>query len=67
MAKAFGGGADLVMCGGVFAGHDENPGEIIEENGNIYKFFYVIIVNPFFIKMKLNKTFFVKFIISPVF
>lgn len=40
MAKAFGGGADFVMCGGVFAGHDENPGEVIEENGKKYKLFY---------------------------
>lgn len=40
MAKAFGGGADFVMCGGAFAGHDENPGQIIEENGNKYKLFY---------------------------
>ena len=32
MAKAFGGGADFVMVGGQFAGHDQNPGEIIEEN-----------------------------------
>ena len=40
MAKAFGGGADLVMCGGVFAGHDENPGEIIELNGEKFKLFY---------------------------
>lgn len=31
MAKAFGGGADFVMCGGVFSGHDENPGELITE------------------------------------
>lgn len=40
MAKAFGGGADFVMCGGIFSGHDENPGEIIEENGKKYKLFY---------------------------
>lgn len=45
MSKAFGGGADFVMCGGVFSGHDENPGEVIEEkqsNGEIkkYKMFY---------------------------
>ena len=44
MAKAFGGGADFVMCGGVFSGHDENPGEIVEEitNNEIvrYKLFY---------------------------
>ena len=40
VAKAFGGGADFVMIGGEFAGHDENPGELIEENGIKYKFFY---------------------------
>jgi GMP reductase len=40
MSKAFGGGADFVMCGGVFSGHDENPGEIIEECGKHYKLFY---------------------------
>jgi len=40
MAKAFGGGADFVMVGGQFAGHDENPGEIIEENGVKLKLFY---------------------------
>jgi GMP reductase len=40
MTKAFGGGADFVMCGGVFSGHDENPGDIIEENGQKYKMFY---------------------------
>ncbi len=40
MAKAFGGGADFVMMGGQFAGHDENPGEIVEENGQKYKLFY---------------------------
>jgi len=40
MSKAFGGGADFVMVGGQFAGHDENPGEIIEENGKKMKLFY---------------------------
>ena len=40
MSKAFGGGADFVMCGGVFAGHDENPGEVVEENGDKFKLFY---------------------------
>jgi len=40
MAKAFGGGADFVMCGGVFSGHVENPGELIEEDGVKYKLFY---------------------------
>lgn len=29
VAKAFGAGADLVMCGGLFAGHDECAGERI--------------------------------------
>ena len=40
MSKAFGGGADFVMCGGVFSGHDENPGSIVEEDGEKYKLFY---------------------------
>lgn len=40
MAKAFGVGADFVMAGGIFAGHDENPGDIIEENGQQFKTFY---------------------------
>ena len=40
MAKAFGGGADFVMCGGVFAGHDENPGKLVEKNGEKFKLFY---------------------------
>ena len=40
MVKAFGGGADFVMAGGIFSGHIENPGDIIEENGKKYKLFY---------------------------
>jgi GMP reductase len=40
MAKAFGGGADFVMVGGQFAGHDQNPGDIIEKNGKKYKSFH---------------------------
>lgn len=40
MAKAFGGGADFVMAGSAFAGHDENPGNVITENGNFYKTFH---------------------------
>ncbi len=31
LSKAFCGGADFVMMGGVFAGHDENPGDLIEK------------------------------------
>ena len=40
MAKAFGAGADFVMVGGQFAGHKQNPGEVIQENGKHYKMFY---------------------------
>ena len=40
VAKAFGGGADLVMLGGMFAGHDESGGEIVEENGKKFRLFY---------------------------
>jgi GMP reductase len=41
MAKAFGGGADFVMAGGAFSGHDENPGELITNpNGSQSKLFY---------------------------
>ncbi len=40
VAKAFGGGADFVMLGGMFAGHDESGGEMTEENGKKYKLFY---------------------------
>ncbi len=40
VAKAFGAGADFVMIGGQFAGHDQNPGEVIEEDGQKYKLFY---------------------------
>jgi len=40
VAKAFGGGADFVMLGGMLAGHDESGGELIEENGKKFKSFY---------------------------
>ncbi len=40
VAKAFGGGADFVMLGGMLAGHDESGGELFEKNGRIYKQFY---------------------------
>jgi GMP reductase len=39
-AKAFGGGADFVMAGGIFSGTVESEGDIIEENGQQYKIFY---------------------------
>lgn len=37
VAKAFGAGADFVMLGGMFAGHDEGGGNIIEELHNTGK------------------------------
>ena len=40
VAKAFAGGADFVMLGGMLAGHDESSGDIVEENGVKYKEFY---------------------------
>jgi len=40
VAKAFAGGADFVMLGGMFAGHDESGGELIEEHGKKFKLFY---------------------------
>jgi GMP reductase len=40
LAKAFGGGADFVMLGGMLAGHTECAGEIIEKDGRQYKRFY---------------------------
>lgn len=40
IAKAFGGGADFVMLGGMLAGHTESGGKTIEINGEKYKQFY---------------------------
>lgn len=40
VAKAFAAGADFVMLGGMLAGHDECFGEIIEEDGAMFKRFY---------------------------
>lgn len=40
VAKAFGGGADFVMLGGMFAGHTESGGELIEKNGERFRRFY---------------------------
>jgi len=39
-SKAFGGGADFVMAGGMFSGYDESGGELIERNGKKFKQFY---------------------------
>ena len=40
VAKAFGGGADFVMLGGMFAGHEESGGERLERDGASYQRFY---------------------------
>lgn len=40
VAKAFGGGADFVMLGGMFAGHDESGGQIVSRDGRQFKLFY---------------------------
>jgi GMP reductase len=40
LAKAFGGGADFIMLGGMLAGHDECAGELIERDGKKFKSFY---------------------------
>jgi GMP reductase len=40
VAKAFGGGADFVMLGGMFAGHAESGGDLVERNGETFKRFY---------------------------
>lgn len=41
VVKAFGGGADFVMLGGMLAGHEESGGELVEkEHGKRYKLFY---------------------------
>jgi GMP reductase len=40
IAKAFGGGADFVMLGGMLAGHTESGGKTIEIKGAKFKQFY---------------------------
>ena len=40
VAKGFGAGADFVMLGGMFAGHDEGGGKIVKTNGSKYIEFY---------------------------
>ena len=40
VAKAFGGGADFVMLGGMFAGHDESGGPLVERDGQHFKLYY---------------------------
>jgi len=40
LAKAFGGGADFIMLGGMLAGHDQCEGDIVEDGGVKYATFY---------------------------
>ncbi|WP_392421231.1 GMP reductase [Edwardsiella piscicida] len=40
VAKAFGGGADFVMLGGMLAAHEECEGRIVEEQGRKMMLFY---------------------------
>ncbi|MGF1861310.1 GMP reductase [Photobacterium profundum] len=40
VSKAFGGGADFVMLGGMLAGHEESNGEVIEKDGEMFMKFY---------------------------
>ena len=40
VAKAFGGGADFVMLGGMLAGHDESGGQLVEREGQHFKLYY---------------------------
>ncbi|KKD00267.1 GMP reductase [Photobacterium halotolerans] len=40
VSKAFGGGADFVMLGGMLAGHEESNGEIVEKDGQQLMKFY---------------------------
>ncbi len=40
VSKAFGAGADFVMLGGMFAGHDESGGDLVEEDGKKFRLFY---------------------------
>lgn len=41
IAKAFGGGADFVMLGGMLAGHDQSEADIVEDaDGNRHVLFY---------------------------
>lgn len=40
VSKAFGGGADFVMLGGMLAAHEESGGELIEQDGSVFMKFY---------------------------
>ena len=38
--KAFGAGSDFIMSGGMFSGHEESGGELVEKDGKLFKEFY---------------------------
>ena len=40
IAKSVRFGASMVMIGSLFAGHEESPGQTVEENGVLYKEYY---------------------------
>lgn len=40
VSKALAAGADFCMMGGMFAGHDESGGKVVEKNGKKCKLFY---------------------------
>lgn len=40
VSKAFGGGADFVMLGGMLAGHEESGGELVTKDGETFMKFY---------------------------
>jgi GMP reductase len=40
LAKAFGAGADFIMMGGMFAGHEESAGDVVTRDGAQFKRFY---------------------------
>lgn len=40
VVKAFGGGADFTMLGGMLAAHDEAGGELVVQDGQAYRRFY---------------------------
>jgi GMP reductase len=40
IAKSIAFGADMVMVGSMLAAHDENPGELINRDGNLFKSYF---------------------------
>ena len=40
IAKSIRFGATMIMIGSLFAGHEQSPGKLVEENNNLYKSYY---------------------------